>query len=111
LRRRPEARWRRRASDLPDLVALQRRLLLNAMQLVRPGGVVGYITCSPLLEETVEVVDAVRRSLPADGFEQIDARSCLPAVLPGLGPGPDLQLWPHRHGTDAMYQALLRRRI
>jgi 16S rRNA (cytosine967-C5)-methyltransferase len=110
LRRRPEARWRRSASDLSDLVALQRRLLANAMTLVRPGGVVGYVTCSPLLEETVEVVDAVRRALPADGFEPIDARGLLPSALPGLGAGPDLQLWPHRHGTDAMYLALLRRR-
>ena len=109
LRRRPEARWRRRARDLPDLVALQRRLLVNAIQLVRPGGVVGYVTCSPLLEETVEVVDAVRQGLATDALEPIDARTCLPAELPGLGPGPDLQLWPHRHGTDAMFLALLRR--
>ena len=37
-----------------------------------------------------------------------DARPLLPGV-PGLGDGPDVQLWPHRHGTDAMYLALLRR--
>jgi 16S rRNA (cytosine967-C5)-methyltransferase len=30
--------------------------------------------------------------------------------MPSLGDGPDVQLWPHRHGTDAMYLALLRRR-
>jgi 16S rRNA C967 or C1407 C5-methylase (RsmB/RsmF family) len=32
----------------------------------------------------------------------------LPGV-PGLGEGPAVQLWPHRHGTDAMFLALLRR--
>lgn len=110
LRRRPEARWRKSASDLPALVELQRRLLAQAMKLVRPGGVVGYVTCSPLLEETVAVVDAVRRALRTDAFELIDARGCLSSELPGLGAGPDLQLWPHRHGTDAMHLALLRRR-
>ena len=29
--------------------------------------------------------------------------------VPALGDGPDVQLWPHLHGTDAMYLALLRR--
>ncbi len=38
----------------------------------------------------------------------IDARPLLPGV-PDLGDGPDIQLWPHLHGTDAMYLALLRR--
>jgi 16S rRNA (cytosine967-C5)-methyltransferase len=41
--------------------------------------------------------------------ERVDARPLLPGV-PMLGDGPDVQLWPHRHGTDAMYLALLRRR-
>jgi 16S rRNA (cytosine967-C5)-methyltransferase len=43
------------------------------------------------------------------GAEELDIRPFLPGV-PGLGPGPHIQLWPHRHGTDAMFLALLRRR-
>lgn len=105
LRRRPEARWRRQPSDVPELVRLQRELLLAALRLVRPGGVVGYVTCSPHLAETVGVVvDVVRRT----GTQQVDARPLLPGV-PALGDGPHVQLWPHRHGTDAMFCALLRR--
>lgn len=105
LRRRPEARWRRRPTDVPELVRLQRELLVAALRLVRPGGVVGYVTCSPHLDETVRVVaDVVRRT----GAEQVDARPLLPEV-PALGDGPQVQLWPHRHGTDAMFCALLRR--
>ena len=57
LRRRPEARWRRKPEDLDALVPLQRRLLAAALELVRPGGVVLYATCSPVLAETAEVVD------------------------------------------------------
>jgi 16S rRNA (cytosine967-C5)-methyltransferase len=105
LRRRPEARWRRQASDLPGLIRLQRELLVAALRLVRPGGVVAYATCSPHLDETVRVVaDVVRRT----GAEQLDARSGFPGV-PQLGAGPHVQLWPHRQGTDAMFCALLRR--
>lgn len=105
LRRRPEARWRRQPSDVRDLVILQRELLTAAWDLVRPGGVVVYSTCSPHLPETVSVVsDMVRRT----GAEQLDTRELLPGV-PELGDGPGAQLWPHRHGTDAMFLAALRK--
>ena len=109
LRRRPESRWRRSPADLQDLVPLQVDLLDSAVAALRPGGVVAYATCSPVVAETAGVVQAVldRRTdvvlEPAtallDGVA--DAES---AQLPGA-----VQLWPHRHGTDAMFVALLRR--
>jgi 16S rRNA (cytosine967-C5)-methyltransferase len=90
---------------MPALTKLQRELLTAALRAVRPGGLVAYVTCSPHLAETkLTVADAVRRT----GAEQLDARPLFPGV-PDLGPGPSVQLWPHRHGTDAMYFALLRR--
>ncbi|HXT46876.1 MAG TPA: transcription antitermination factor NusB [Pseudonocardiaceae bacterium] len=105
LRRRPEARWRRQANDVAGLVRLQRELLIAALRLVRPGGVVAYVTCSPHLAETSGVVtDVVRRTRA----EQLDARPAFPG-LPQLSDGPHVQLWPHRHGTDAMFCALLQR--
>ena len=103
LRRRPEARWRRDPADVPELTKLQRELLASAARLVRPGGLIGYVTCSPHLPETVGVI--ARR--PA-GLEIVDVRPYLPGV-PDLGDGPTVQLWPHRQGTDAMFLALLRR--
>jgi 16S rRNA (cytosine967-C5)-methyltransferase len=109
LRRRPESRWRRQPSDLPPLTRLQRELLGAALRAVRPGGVVAYVTCSPHQVETrVSVGEAVRRS--AYPIDLVDARELLPAELPALGDGPYAQLWPHRHGTDAMFLAVLRRR-
>jgi 16S rRNA (cytosine967-C5)-methyltransferase len=105
LRRRPEARWRRQPSDVATLAKLQRELLTSALRLVRPGGVVGYVVCSPHLSETTAVVSDVVRKTAA---VQLDAREFFPGV-PALGNGPQVQLWPHRHGTDAMFCALLRR--
>lgn len=105
LRRRPEARWRRQPGDIPELTAVQRRLLTAALEAVRPGGVVLYATCSPHLAETRAVVgDIARRT----GAQRPDVRPYLPGV-PDLGDGPTAQLWPHRHGTDAMFLALLSR--
>ena len=104
LRRRPESRWRRQASDLPALTSLQRDLLASALRIVRPGGVVGYVTCSPHIAET----RAVLRSVLDDESQLVDVRPLLPGV-PDLGDGPWVQLWPHRHGTDAMFISLIRK--
>jgi 16S rRNA (cytosine967-C5)-methyltransferase len=106
LRRRPEARWRRRPEDVAGLTRLQRELLARALDAVRPGGLVAYVTCSPHLAETRVPVDDVLRRGDAD---LLDARPLLPGV-PELGDRHAVQLWPHRHGTDAMHLALLRRR-
>jgi len=107
LRRRPEARWRRQPTDVPELTRLQRELLTSAIELTRPGGVVVYATCSPHLAETVGVVaDALRRhpvtALPTGPL-------FAPAVDLAAGDGLYTQLWPHRHGTDAMFAAALRK--
>lgn len=105
LRRRPEARWRRQPTDLPQLTKLQRELLAAAIGLTRPGGVVMYATCSPHLAETVGVVaDALRRH----PVRAVDTRGLF-APADDLGDGPHVQLWPHRHGTDAMFAAALTR--
>lgn len=103
LRRRPEARWRRTPADVPVLAKLQRELLSSAIKLTRPGGVVLYATCSPHLAETVGVVaDALRRH----PVRAIDTRPLFEPV-DDVGDGPYVQLWPHRHGTDAMFAAAL----
>ncbi len=112
LRRRPESRWRRTPADLAQLAGLQRELLFSAVDAVRPGGVVGYVTCSPHLAETQTVVSDVLKKRP--GLTRLDTPAAVRAVLrpgaePDLGTRDDLQLWPHIHGTDAMHLTLLRR--
>jgi 16S rRNA (cytosine967-C5)-methyltransferase len=109
LRRRPEARWRRTPADIAGLGALQRGLLAAALDSARPGGVVGYVTCSPHLAETRDIVAAVLAE--RDDVAVLDAPAMLPDV-PDLRCGPDgryAQFWPHRHGTDGIFLALLRR--
>ena len=111
LRRRPEARWRRSAQDVLGLGGLQRSLLRSALDAVRPGGVVGYVTCSPHRGETRDVLADVLRG--RDDIEVLDAPGVLAEVPDLRCPEPDgryAQFWPHRHGTDAIFLALLRRR-
>ncbi|MBT2485964.1 MULTISPECIES: RsmB/NOP family class I SAM-dependent RNA methyltransferase [unclassified Microbacterium] len=115
LRRRPEARWRKSPADVAELVPLQEGLLSAALDALAPGGIVAYATCSPHLAETVGVVQEVLRS--RSDIEELDARAVVrnlaqsPIDLAdeGRADGGSVQLWPHRHGTDAMFLTLLRR--
>lgn len=101
LRRRPEARWRRQPGDVAELAGLQVALLHSALAAARPGGVVAYVTCSPHLAETRDVLSRV------SGADFLRAADYLPEV-PDAAVDDFVQLWPHRHGTDAMFLALLR---
>jgi 16S rRNA (cytosine967-C5)-methyltransferase len=106
LRRRPESRWRRNPADVEQLHGLQLALLASAIDSAAAGGIVGYVTCSPHRRETSDVLHetlAVRADI-----EVIPAAQLLPEVT-GASLGPYLQLWPHRHGTDAMFAAYLRK--
>lgn len=114
LRRRPEARWRKSPADVADLVPLQVELLTAAADALAPGGIVAYVTCSPHLAETTGVVQDVLRA--RQDLRMLDAR----AIVSGVALAPidladdgresgTVQLWPHRHGTDAMFLALLQR--
>jgi 16S rRNA (cytosine967-C5)-methyltransferase len=103
LRRRPDARLRKTPSDIKPLVSLQRSLLASAIELLRPGGVLGYVTCSPLVEETIENREWVLENFPE--IRSVDARRFFPPAME-LENQPDVQLWPGVHKTDAMYLAL-----
>ena len=112
LRRRPEARWTKQVADLDTLVALQRRLLGACLSSLAPGGVVVYVTCSPVPAETSEQVGWALDTYPQ--IEAVDTEPVLAGVarepVPHCAVGSAVQLWPHRHGTDAMFIQILRRR-
>jgi 16S rRNA (cytosine967-C5)-methyltransferase len=108
LRRRPEARWRKQASDVAELTRLQAALLDAAVAALKPGGILAYVTCSPHVDETRGVVDAALARHP--GLSAIDTPAVVQAIATRdleLPAETSVQLWPHRHGTDAMFISLL----
>ncbi len=110
LRRRPDARWRKHPDEVAELTALQLELARTAADSLVSGGVMAYVTCSPHPAETTAVVAALLAE--REDLELLDAPALLPSVPDAASPGNPLclQLWPHRHHTDAMFAALLRRR-
>ncbi|MEG0160831.1 MAG: transcription antitermination factor NusB [Aurantimicrobium sp.] len=109
LRRRPEARWRKSPKDVGDLTALQAQLLTSALHALKPGGVLAYVTCSPHLAETRAIVEGALRK--NQNVSELDASAVLSDVametIDIAGDSLSVQLWPHRHGTDAMFISLL----
>ncbi|GDX13899.1 rRNA cytosine-C5-methyltransferase [Actinomycetes bacterium] len=100
LRRRPEVRWRRSLQDLKNLTQLQSELLESATRLLSPGGIIAYVTCSSHQAETkFQIRSFLKQHSNFTRIKVQDER----ADIDG-----DLQLWPHRDGTDAMFLSLLR---
>ncbi|HEX6331956.1 MAG TPA: 16S rRNA (cytosine(967)-C(5))-methyltransferase RsmB [Actinomycetota bacterium] len=100
-RRRPELLWRSRREELSGLARLQVGIVSSLAELLRPGGLLVYSVCTFPRAETDAVCDAVLRRRP----------ELTPAELAGPdGAAPRFRLWPHRHGTDAMFVAGFERR-
>jgi 16S rRNA (cytosine967-C5)-methyltransferase len=112
LRRRPEARWRKQPSDVPSLAALQADLLQSGLDTLKPGGILAYVTCSPHLGETRLIVDNAVKAA-GGAVVQLNTAAVLQEVTKSaldLGSTQtSVQLWPHRHGTDAMFISLLQK--
>jgi 16S rRNA (cytosine967-C5)-methyltransferase len=104
-RRHPDARWRLKASDLAVMPALQRAILNSAADVVKPGGLLVYSTCSLEPEENDEQIERFlaehpdwRLDPPPDGV--------VPSAVLDAG---RLRVLPQRHGTDGAFAARLRR--
>jgi 16S rRNA (cytosine967-C5)-methyltransferase len=108
IRRNPDAKWRFDPGDPGRLASLQRAILRNAWESLRPGGLLVYSTCSPLREEDEEVAEAFRRETEAV-FLGKEAAEGWPGPADAWTPEMFLRLSPQRHGTDYFFAALLRK--
>jgi 16S rRNA (cytosine967-C5)-methyltransferase len=112
VRRSPELKWRTKPQDVVGMAAKQLSILTAAARLVAPGGRLVYATCSLLREENEAVVEAF--AAEHANFASLDAHAVLAAAkverADGLVRQGCLRLWPHRHGTDGFFAAVLTRR-
>jgi 16S rRNA (cytosine967-C5)-methyltransferase len=102
-------RWRRTVADLKSLVVLQSEIIDSAINVLEPGGIFGYATCSPHLSETrIAVSEALKRhpqmeAIDVSPYLHTDLRNS--AVSRG-----NMTLWTHLHNTDAMFLSVMRKR-
>lgn len=129
LRRRPEARWVKSPDDIVLLAEIQKELLRSALKAVCPGGVVAYVTCSPVLAETRDIVESVLGEADGSGAMNGSKNAAkggeshpeyrvlnVPEVLRSVSPdlplpvkGDFVQLFSSLHDTDQMFIALIQR--
>ena len=100
-RRRPELLWRPRREDLSGLARLQVAIVKGVAGLLRPGGRLVFSVCTFPRAETDAACDAILGSRP--DLEAV-------AIEGPDGAAPRIRLWPHLHGTDAMFVAAFRKR-
>jgi 16S rRNA (cytosine967-C5)-methyltransferase len=100
-RRRPELLWRATRDELSALARLQVAIVEGVAPLLRPGGLLVYSVCTFPRAETDAACDAIVRHRP----------DLQPVEIEGPdGRSTRVRLWPHRHGSDAMFVAGFRRR-
>ncbi|MEO1473382.1 MAG: RsmB/NOP family class I SAM-dependent RNA methyltransferase [Pseudomonadota bacterium] len=117
-RRRPDSKWRVKATALDKRIAEQSEILLAAAAYVKPGGRLVYATCSFLMEEDEDRVAAFLAE--RSDFSQEDAAEA--AVASGLLTEPgaatvrrfknadgSVRLTPRRAATDGFFFAVMRK--
>ncbi|MEQ6340109.1 MAG: RsmB/NOP family class I SAM-dependent RNA methyltransferase [Gammaproteobacteria bacterium] len=109
LRRNPDIKWRE--INLAEIIATQQRILAAAAKLLKPGGRLVYATCSLLTEENEDVVSDFLAQNP--DFHALPVQDILARrqihIDNSSGMDGALRLYPHRHGTDGFYAAVLER--
>lgn len=104
LRRKPDARWRKSASDRKTLPPLQREILASAAQAVRKGGALVYSTCTMEDCENTAVVEHFLKTHPDFSLEETGA------FLPGKKRAEQMvQIMPETDGPDGFFIARMRR--
>jgi 16S rRNA (cytosine967-C5)-methyltransferase len=107
LRRNPDLKWRQSPASVRELVRKQASILRAASGLVKRGGRLVYATCSLLPRENDEIVAAFLHDNA--GFRLVPAAAALAEQRIALATGDYLQLYPHLHGTDGFFAAVLQR--
>jgi len=112
MRRNPEARWRLAPDFIAALPDIQARIALRAMPLVAVGGRLVYATCTTLRRENEAVIDKIL-SQAVGAWERVSPKEILgKAKTEGIisDDGFSLRTWPHKHGMDGFFGAVLRRK-
>ncbi len=104
-RRHPDARWRLKISDFAVMSALQKLIVRSASNVVKPGGLLIYSTCSLEREENDEQIEQFLSENPNWILDPPPEGSVAPELLDG----GFLRVLPQRHGTDGAFAARLRR--
>jgi 16S rRNA (cytosine967-C5)-methyltransferase len=102
IRRHPDIKLLRKATDIVKLAELQLQLLRSLWQTLDKGGILLYATCSVLPQENDQVIETFLAETPEAGLYTIEAEW-------GIKTDFGRQLFPLINGNDGFYYARLRK--
>jgi 16S rRNA (cytosine967-C5)-methyltransferase len=105
LRRNPEIRWRLIPKDLNKCIQFQKLLLASAADCVRPGGRLVYSVCTVTPEENEAVIEDLLNGRTDFSLIKPPIAGGIPPEI--IDPAGFFRSFPHRHGTDGFFGALL----
>ena len=110
LRRHPDIAWLKDEEDVGRLTLTQDRLLLHAVELLKPGGTLVYAVCSLQEDEGPARLEALLAREPRLKRVPVQAAE-LPGLDGALTKNGDVRtlpsMWPERGGLDGFYIARL----
>jgi 16S rRNA (cytosine967-C5)-methyltransferase len=107
LRSHPESKWHRDEKDIERLAQLQGRILSRAANLLMPGGILVYSTCTLTREENEIVVEDFLAN--HEEFVLDDAAEYLPDQAKSMVQRRYFIALPQRHNTDGFFAARMRK--
>lgn len=102
IRRKPEIRYKD-LTEFENLPELQYRILESSAEMVRPGGILQYSTCTLNPAENEAIAERFLREHPEFSPRTLPLNSCFAAL--GKQPSYTITLFPHVHGTDGFFVA------
>jgi len=107
LRRNPEIKWRIHPEDIKKITEIQKKILDRSHNYLKPGGILVYSTCTIMPEENEDIVnDFLSRNRD---YKSIPIAGSIPGAL--VDASGFFRTYPHRHGMDGFFAALLQREI
>jgi 16S rRNA (cytosine967-C5)-methyltransferase len=117
--RNPHARWTTTANDVSELAAIQRQLLENVADSLKPGGRLIYAVCTLTRSETTAIAEAFSAAHPElepiatfpspDSSNKLSSPACAVAET-DLFTDPQITLWPHTLNANGMFIAAWKRK-
>ncbi len=106
--RHPDIKWNRSEIDIKRISRIQRKILENAAEAVKPGGLMLYVVCTYTREENRTVIDNFLKKNNAVSF--VDIRTIAPPWLRNLIDNEGFfRSYPHKHKMDGFFAALIRK--
>ena len=107
IRRHPDIKLLRRASDIASLAMQQRKILENLWPLLAPGGMLLYSTCSILHQENA---DQIRKFIDSHDDAEVDPGVSYPWTSYDESTHSGCQIIPGQQNMDGFFYAPLRRK-